>query len=219
MAGKCVSASVPALIDTIKTTTGGPRIRSGFVLGAMGAEAKDAIPALKEIMKIESPANQVRLADILTQIDPSEQGVGGAGSPKQVRLSAQSLDAAAAGIGADWPQFHGPLRDSICRERGLLSGWPQEGPKLLWQLEGLGIGFSSVSIAGLMALVGATIFPNLVPALGNAAWSLTIENASSSPLTLKTMLIIALIGMPVVILYTAWLYKTFAGKTTAEEHY
>jgi outer membrane protein assembly factor BamB len=50
-----------------------------------------------------------------------------------------------AGSG-DWPQFHGPHRDSLCAETGLLKHWPADGPKLLWKLEGLGRGYSTVSI-------------------------------------------------------------------------
>jgi cytochrome d ubiquinol oxidase subunit II len=71
---------------------------------------------------------------------------------------------------------------------------------------------SCVSIAGLMALVGVGLFPSLVPALGDPALNLTIANASSSALTLKTMLILALIGMPLVLVYTVWIYCTFSGK-------
>ena len=48
----------------------------------------------------------------------------------------------------DWPQFHGPNRDAICTETGLLKEWPEGGPKLLWQIKGLGEGFGTVSIAG-----------------------------------------------------------------------
>jgi len=46
----------------------------------------------------------------------------------------------------DWPQFHGPRRDALCTETGLLKQWPAEGPKLLWTLKGLGRGYSTVSI-------------------------------------------------------------------------
>ena len=46
----------------------------------------------------------------------------------------------------DWPGYHGPGRDSVCRERGLLKTWPKEGLRLLWKLEGLGRGLSTVSI-------------------------------------------------------------------------
>ena len=46
-----------------------------------------------------------------------------------------------------WPQFHGPRRDNISTETGLLRRWPEEGPRLLWTAEGLGHGFATVSIA------------------------------------------------------------------------
>ncbi|OHB62759.1 MAG: hypothetical protein A2Y77_05050 [Planctomycetes bacterium RBG_13_62_9] len=48
---------------------------------------------------------------------------------------------------ADWPQWRGPNRDGVCTETGLLKQWPQGGPKLLWEITGLGPGYSSVSIA------------------------------------------------------------------------
>jgi outer membrane protein assembly factor BamB len=48
---------------------------------------------------------------------------------------------------ADWPQWRGPNRDSVCTETGLLQQWPKDGPKLLWEITGLGPGYSSVSIA------------------------------------------------------------------------
>ncbi len=49
--------------------------------------------------------------------------------------------------GANWPQFRGPDRDGVCRETGLLQQWPAEGPKLLWDMPGLGTGYSSIAIA------------------------------------------------------------------------
>jgi len=50
-------------------------------------------------------------------------------------------------LAGDWPQFRGPNRDGKSAETGLLKKWPQGGPKLLWSVEGLGIGFSSVAVA------------------------------------------------------------------------
>lgn len=47
----------------------------------------------------------------------------------------------------DWPQFRGPNRDGKSAETGLLKKWPAGGPKLLWSVDGLGTGFSSVAIA------------------------------------------------------------------------
>ena len=52
--------------------------------------------------------------------------------------------------GPFWPQFHGPNRDNISTEKGLLKRWPEKGPVLLWQIKGIGYGYSSVSIASGM---------------------------------------------------------------------
>ena len=50
--------------------------------------------------------------------------------------------------GTAWPCFHGPRRDNIAADTGLMQAWPQDGPKLLWTTSGIGHGYSSVSIAG-----------------------------------------------------------------------
>jgi hypothetical protein len=47
---------------------------------------------------------------------------------------------------ADWPQFRGVNRDAQSAEKGLLQQWPAGGPRLAWQVSGLGGGYSSVSI-------------------------------------------------------------------------
>ncbi len=67
---------------------------------------------------------------------------------------------------------------------------------------------SSTIIASMFLIVGATIFPNMVPAQ-IPEYSLTIYNSSSSQLTLTVMLIFALIGMPIVIGYTTFVYRVF----------
>ena len=52
-----------------------------------------------------------------------------------------------AGSGSTWPEFHGPGRLNISREKGLLKKWPEGGPRLLWKYSQCGDGFSGVSIA------------------------------------------------------------------------
>jgi outer membrane protein assembly factor BamB len=47
----------------------------------------------------------------------------------------------------DWPQWRGPNRDDISRETGLLKEWPKGGPEVVWKAQGLGRGYSSVSVA------------------------------------------------------------------------
>jgi cytochrome d ubiquinol oxidase subunit II len=76
---------------------------------------------------------------------------------------------------------------------------------------------SSLSIAAIFGAVGATIFPHLVPASNDPALGLTVYNSSSSQVTLTTMLIVALIGMPLVVAYTIWVYRIFRGKVVLEE--
>jgi cytochrome d ubiquinol oxidase subunit II len=79
---------------------------------------------------------------------------------------------------------------------------------------------SGLAIVMLLGTAVIGLFPLLVPSLENPdAWSLTITNSSSSPLSLTVMLVITLIGMPFVILYTAWVYRVFGGKIKEEEGY
>ena len=48
---------------------------------------------------------------------------------------------------SDWAQFRGPNRDGKSLETGLMEAWPADGPPLLWEVDGLGDGYSSASIA------------------------------------------------------------------------
>jgi cytochrome d ubiquinol oxidase subunit II len=71
---------------------------------------------------------------------------------------------------------------------------------------------SGMTMVGLMALVAIGIFPSLVLSRPLAELSLTIYNAASSPKTLAIMLIMAGIGIPLVLAYTASIYYIFRGK-------
>ena len=71
---------------------------------------------------------------------------------------------------------------------------------------------SCAAIVTLMALFALNVFPNLVTSLPNPENSLNIHNAASSPNTLRIMLIIACIGLPVVLAYTVSIYWIFRGK-------
>jgi cytochrome d ubiquinol oxidase subunit II len=61
------------------------------------------------------------------------------------------------------------------------------------------------------AIIG--LYPNMLPStIDPATNSLTLTNAASSPLTLKIMLVVVLLFVPVVILYQLWAYRLFSGK-------
>jgi cytochrome bd ubiquinol oxidase subunit II len=70
---------------------------------------------------------------------------------------------------------------------------------------------SSTILACLWICLGVLLYPNLLGGLGNKN-SITIYNSSSSELTLLIMLVFALIGIPVVIAYTGYVYRVFKGK-------
>jgi cytochrome bd ubiquinol oxidase subunit II len=72
--------------------------------------------------------------------------------------------------------------------------------------------FSCVAIIGLILLVAIGMFPDFVVSSSPAHESLTLYNAASTSGTLKNMLIIALIGMPLVSTYTVAVYWLFRGK-------
>jgi cytochrome d ubiquinol oxidase subunit II len=71
---------------------------------------------------------------------------------------------------------------------------------------------SGTMIGSLIALSALSLFPRIVPSSIDLQYSLTVYNASSSPYTLGVMLILALIGMPLVIGYTVFIYRAFKGK-------
>ncbi len=71
---------------------------------------------------------------------------------------------------------------------------------------------SSLMILAMMGVAAVSLYPALVPSLGGREFDLTIRNSSSTPRTLRTMLWIALGGMPIVLVYTTVIYRVFKGK-------
>lgn len=77
--------------------------------------------------------------------------------------------------------------------------------------------------ASALTIIGATfygvigLFPNLFPSSLDPRYNLTAFNASSSPLTLKIMLTVVVIFVPVVLAYQIWAYTVFRDKVAEEE--
>ena len=79
---------------------------------------------------------------------------------------------------------------------------------------------SSAFIASMFGHAALGLYPRLVPSSIDPAFALTIYNSSSSAMTLQTMLVIALIGVPIVVAYTIFIHRVFRGKVEiAEESY
>jgi outer membrane protein assembly factor BamB len=95
-------------------------------------------------------------------------------------LGVGALPAAAADA-PFWPQFHGPKRNNLSTETGLLKQWPEGGPRLLWTARRIGHGFASVSMAdGLVYTCGNIDGKTVITALdlkGNIQWQ--VENGAA----------------------------------------
>jgi cytochrome d ubiquinol oxidase subunit II len=77
---------------------------------------------------------------------------------------------------------------------------------------------SAATIALTVITAAAGMFPTMLISTTDPAFDLTIYNAASASNTLTVMLVIALIGMPLVLLYHAVVYFIFRGKTALDPH-
>src|SRR5437879_4712873 len=71
-------------------------------------------------------------------------------APKKMRppVAAAAPSSGPAGrLGSDWPRFLGPTGDSVSTEKGILTSWPKDGLRLIWQAD-LGEGYCPPAVAG-----------------------------------------------------------------------
>jgi cytochrome d ubiquinol oxidase subunit II len=80
----------------------------------------------------------------------------------------------------------------------------------------LGLIGSSLAIVGIIASVGVSMFPFILPSSLDPRASLTVWDASSSQLTLFIMLLVTVVFMPIILAYTAWVYRVMRGPVTAD---
>lgn len=83
--------------------------------------------------------------------------------------------------------------------------------------EGLTVIFSGLSVAGIVLSVGASMFPFIVPSSTDLRSALTVWDASSSHLTLFIMLVCVVIFVPLILAYTAWVYRVIWGKVKTHD--
>jgi cytochrome bd ubiquinol oxidase subunit II len=76
---------------------------------------------------------------------------------------------------------------------------------------------SSVVISLLLVIVAVELYPNMVVSTIDPAYSLTVANSSSSEKSLGIMLVFAGIGVPLVAIYTSFVFWTFKGKVKLDE--
>lgn len=125
-----------------------------------------------------------------------------------------------------------PIIKDVSRQTGAWMNWHQTYP-MTYALPAFGIfmalmtalllrtkyhmcAFVSISLTtfSIIATAGLSLFPFLLPSSTHPSHSLTVWDASSSLMTLFVMLIATLIFLPIVLVYTAWVYRVLRGKVT-----
>ncbi|MGM9445727.1 cytochrome d ubiquinol oxidase subunit II [Streptomyces murinus] len=78
--------------------------------------------------------------------------------------------------------------------------------------DGWAFALSGLTVVAAVAMLFLTLFPEVMPSLLNADWSLTVTNASLTPYTLKIMTWCAGIATPIILIYQAWTYWVFRNR-------
>lgn len=94
------------------------------------------------------------------------------------------------------------------------------GAALAWhfsqrQQPGRGFIASSLALAGVILTAGFTLFPFILPSSTHPNSSLTVWDATSSHLTLKWMFGVTVIFLPIILIYTSWVFSKLRGTVTA----
>ncbi len=90
------------------------------------------------------------------------------------------------------------------------------GGVLRRQRTGWAFAFAALTLVLAVASLFTFLFPRVMISSLDPAWSLTIYNASSSPYTLQVMTIVALIFVPIVLIYQGWTYWVFRKRLEAK---
>jgi cytochrome d ubiquinol oxidase subunit II len=88
----------------------------------------------------------------------------------------------------------------------------------IWSGSGDGWAFvhTTTAVAAVVVLLFASLYPDLIPSTLDPDWSLTVDNASSSPYTLKILTWAAVLLAPLVMVYQGWTYWVFRQRISAE---
>ncbi|GAB7527144.1 cytochrome d ubiquinol oxidase subunit II [Paraburkholderia sp. 2C] len=75
---------------------------------------------------------------------------------------------------------------------------------------------TSLMVIGVILTAGFSMFPFIMPSSLDARSSLTVWDSTSSHMTLQIMLIAVVIFLPIILVYTSWVYRVMRGKVTAQ---
>ncbi|AXE91211.1 cytochrome d ubiquinol oxidase subunit II [Paraburkholderia terricola] len=74
---------------------------------------------------------------------------------------------------------------------------------------------TSSTIIGVILTAGFSMFPFIMPSSLDGRSSLTVWDSTSSRMTLQIMLVAVVVFLPLILIYTSWVYRVMRGKVTA----
>ncbi len=83
--------------------------------------------------------------------------------------------------------------------------------------EGWAFTMTAFAMAATVLTLFIDLYPNVMVSSTNAAFNLTVQNTSSSPYTLKVMTVVAIVLLPVVLVYQGWTYHVFRQRISASD--
>jgi len=135
--------------------------------------------------------------------------------------------------GGDLNHAMSPLDQDVSRSVG---AWMHNFTRMQWMWGAPALGFagallaallrsaprlalvaSGLSVSGVILTAGFAAFPFMLPSSSVPAQSLSIWNASASQHSLALMLIAACIFIPLILLYTTWVYRVLRGPVRSED--
>ena len=134
---------------------------------------------------------------------------GGTGAPSD--MMAKTVIRAAGGLFANYKAFPLTLAVPAIAFAGALLTL-----LLLREAKRPGLTFitSGFAVAGIIGTAGVSLFPFLLPSSSNPGASLIVWDSSSGLLTLQIMLVATIIFLPIILLYTSWIYYVLRGPVT-----
>ena len=135
---------------------------------------------------------------------------------RQVGLSGEAVTAVAAVVFLGWTQLQSMVVGSAVVS--VLAAVALLGALAANRLGREGWAFIGTALTIALAVVALFLhlYPNVMPSSTNAAYSLTISNASSTDYTLTIMTVVAVIFTPLVLLYQGWTYWIFRKRISSD---
>lgn len=158
--------------------------RQGEEADRSGVSPKPGVGAVNDGTQVTGQQQDLpettSLQDAERQASTAEKTTSETNQPKEVALLPSQPAVTAGPVTKEkkeqpyWPRFHGPRGDNISDDTGLLKSWPEEGPPLIWKVEGIGQGYASVSIADGKIFTAGNIGEQLIITAmdlnGNILW-------------------------------------------------